>query len=249
VAVMAGAAVVAGAGAARADRVDEAWKRGNEAYLRGDYDQAVAAYGELDRQGIQSADLYYNLGAAHYRKGQLGRAIWAFERALAVDPGAEDARYNLAQARKLAARQAQDKLEGAEREPLWIRAATALTTSTETWLFLLLYLGCFALLFLRRRASDDARAPLGAAAGVLGVGAALLGAMLAGRAMLDRIPFAVVLPEEVAVKEGADASYRTSFAVHAGLKVRLVEREQDWVRIRLANGLEGWVQGTSVGRI
>jgi SH3-like domain-containing protein len=53
----------------------------------------------------------------------------------------------------------------------------------------------------------------------------------------------------VAVKEGADASYRTSFAVHAGLKVRLVERDQEWVRIRLANGLEGWVQGTSVGRI
>jgi hypothetical protein len=243
------AVVVVPAAGARADRLDEAWKRGNEAYLRGNYDQAVAAYSELDRQGIQSADLYYNLGAAHYRKGDLGRSIWAFERALALEPGAEDVRFNLALARKLAARQAQDKLEGAEREPLWIRAATALTTSTETWLFLVLYLGCFALLFLRRRASDDARAPLAAAAGLLGVGAALLGALLAGRAALDRIPFAVVLPDEVAVKEGADASYRTSFEVHAGLKVRLVEREQDWVRIRLANGLEGWVQGSSVGRI
>jgi tetratricopeptide (TPR) repeat protein len=242
-------ALFAGMGAARADRLDEAWKRGNDAYFKGDYDRAVAAYAELDRQGIQSADLFYNLGAAHYRKGELGRAIWAFERAVALDPAAEDARFNLAQARKLASRQAQDKLEGAEREPLWIRAVTAMTTSTKTWLFLVVYLGCFALLFVRRRASEDARAPIAAAAGLLGVAALVLGGLLLGRAALERIPFAIVLPGEVAVKEGADANYRTSFQVHAGLKVRLHEREQDWVRIRLANGLEGWVQGASVGRL
>ena len=70
--------------------------------FRGDYDTALAAYVELDRQGIVSADLFYNLGVAYYRKGDLGRAIWSFERAVALDPEAEDARFNLAQARKLA---------------------------------------------------------------------------------------------------------------------------------------------------
>ena len=168
---------------------------------------------------------------------------------MALDPDAEDARFNLAQARKLAARRATDKLEGAERDPLWIRAVTALTTSTQTWVFLVLYLGCFALLFVRRRAAEDHRAPLGAAAALLGVGAALMGAMLFGRATLDGIPFGIVLPDKVAVKEGADPNYRTSFDVHAGLKVRLLDREHDWVRVRLANGLEGWVPEDSVGRL
>jgi hypothetical protein len=233
----------------RADVIDEAWKRGNDAYFRGDYPAAMAAYVELDRQGIVAADLYYNLGVVAFRLGELGRSIWAFERAVALDPEAEDARFNLTQARKLATRRAVDKIEGSERDAWWIRAVTALTLSTQTWVFLGLYLACFLLLFLRRRGSEDLRAPLGAAAAILGLGAALAGASLIGRAALARIPFAVVLPEEVAVKEGADPNYRTSFVIHAGLKVRLYDREQDWVRIRLANGLEGWVKDSAVGRL
>jgi tetratricopeptide (TPR) repeat protein len=235
--------------AARAQAIDQAWKRGNDATFRGDYDTALAAYVELDRSGVVSADLFYNLGVAYYRKGDLGHAIWSFERAVALDPEAEDARFNLTQARKLATRRAADKLEGAERDPLWVRTVTALTTSTQTWVFLVLYLGCFALLFLRRRAAEDHRAPLGAAAALLGAGAAVIGLMLFGRATLDRLPFGIVLPHKVEVKEGADPNYRTSFEVHAGLKVRLFDQEHDWVRVRLANGLEGWVREEAVGRL
>ena len=235
--------------AARADLLDEAWKRGNDAYFRGDFAGAIAAYEQLDRQNVASGDLYYNLGVAHFRQGSLGRAIWAFERALGVDPDDEDARFNLAQARKLAERRVLDKIENAEREALWIRVATFFTTSTETWLFVGLYLGCFVLLFLRRRAADDSRAALTAGAAILGTGALLAGILLLGRMNLDRIPFGVVLPDMVAVKEGADASYRTSFEVHAGLRVRLLDRDQDWVRVRLANGLEGWLRAEDVGRL
>src|SRR6185503_10373293 len=75
-----------GQGRARADRVDEAWRRGNEAYLHGDYAGAVAAYQEVNRQGPASADVAFNLGDAYFHKGALGPSIWAFERALALDP-------------------------------------------------------------------------------------------------------------------------------------------------------------------
>jgi len=37
--------------------------------------------------------------------------------------------------------------------------------------------------------------------------------------------------------------------IHAGLRVRLLERDQDWLRIRLANGLEGWLRDQDVGRL
>ena len=235
--------------AARADLLDEAWKRGNDAYFRGDFVGAIAAYEQLDRQNVVSRDLYYNLGVAHFRQGSLGRAIWAFERALGLDPDDEDARFNLAQARKLAERRVLDKIESAEREALWIRVATFFTASTETWLFVGLYLGCFVLLFLRRRAADDSRAALTAGAAILGTGALLAGLLLLGRINLDRIPFGIVLPDMSAVKEGADAGYRTSFDVHAGLRVRLLDRDQDWVRVRLANGLEGWLRAEDVGRL
>src|SRR5207253_531996 len=83
------------------------------------YPAAATAYEELDRQGLVSADLAFNLGNAYYRQGNLGRAIWAFERAATLDPDDEDTRYNLKQARKLADRRVHDKIEGADRDPLW----------------------------------------------------------------------------------------------------------------------------------
>jgi tetratricopeptide (TPR) repeat protein len=238
--------------AARADRLEEAWRRGNEAYLRGDYAAAIAAYEELDQRGMVSADLLFNLGDAQFRKGALGPAIWAFERALVLDPGDEDARYNLEQARKLVGRRAHDKIEGEDRDPAWIRIVTALGPSTETWLFVVLYLGFFATLLVWlvwNRTRADLRPARAAAAAVLGVGALLAGALLYGRVHLGRVPFGVVLPDAVAVKEGADVNYRTSFDVHAGLRVRIVEQDQDWLRVRLGNGLEGWVRAPDVGRL
>ena len=234
---------------ARADLLDEAWKRGNDAYFRGDFAGTVVAYEQLDRQNVVSRDLYYNLGVAHFRQGSLGRAVWSFERALGLDPDDEDARFNLTQARKLAERRVLDKIESAEREALWIRVVTFLTASTETWIFVGVYLGCFVLLFLRRRAADDSRAALTAGAAILGTGALLAGVLLLGRMNLDRIPFGIVLPDTVAVKEGAETSYRTSFEVHAGLRVRLLDRDRDWVRVRLANGLEGWLRAEDAGRL
>jgi SH3-like domain-containing protein len=93
----------------------------------------------------------------------------------------------------------------------------------------------------------DSHVAVTTGAAVLGAGALLAGLLLLGRLNLDRIPFAVVLPDTVAVKEGADNNFRTSFQVHGGLRVRVLEREQDWARVRLANGLEGFVRTEDLG--
>jgi tetratricopeptide (TPR) repeat protein len=246
---LAAIALVLGQGQARADRVDEAWRRGNEAYLHGDYAAAVAAYQEVDRQGPSSADVAFNLGDAYFHKGALGPSIWAFERALSLDPNDDDARYNLDKARKLATRRAHDRMEGEDKDPAWMRLCGGIATATATWFFVAVYLGFFAALIARRWARGEWRTALTAGASVLAAGALLTGALLAGRVYLDRIPFGVLLPDEVAVKEGADTNYRTSFDAHAGLRVRIVDRDQDWVRVRLANGLEGWVRAQEIGRI
>jgi len=246
---LAALALVFAHGRARADRVEEAWRRGNEAYLHGDYATAVAAYEEVDRQGLASADVAFNLGDAYFRKGALGPAIWSFERALARDPNDDDARYNLDKVRKLAARRAPDRLEGEDKDPAWMRIVGGIAPATVTWSFVALYVGFFAALIIRRRARHEARPGWTAGVAVLAVGALLAGTLLAGRVHLDRIPFGVLLPDQVAVKEGADVNYRTSFQAHAGLRVRVVDRDQDWLRVRLANGLEGWVRAQDIGLI
>jgi hypothetical protein len=202
---------------------------------------------------VLSPELELNFGNAYYRRGQVGPAIWAWERALALDPDSEDARYNLTQARKVVDQRIHDKIEGADREPVWMRAVTELTVSTETWLFLALYVSFFVVLGFRWRArrsgGHDEGPAWGALAAILGAATALAATLLIGRAAMDRLPFAIVLSDQVAVKEGADPNYKTSFDVHAGLRVRLLDHDQDWVRIQLGNGLEGWVRARDVGRL
>src|SRR5688572_9079656 len=91
-------ALLLAAAPARADLIDEVWRRGNDAYFKGDHAAALAAYEQIDRQGVVSAELYYNLGVVYFRQGQLGRSVWSFERAVTLAPDDEDARFNLAQA-------------------------------------------------------------------------------------------------------------------------------------------------------
>ena len=259
--------------AARADRVDDAWRQANAAYLRGDYAVAISAYEQLERLPVVSADLAFNLGNAYFRKGDLGPAIWAWERVLGLDPDNDDARYNLDQARKAVGDRVHDTIEGADREPSWIRLVNQLSPASETWIFVMLYLSFFATLamFLRARhragaiavpgagdsAGDGDESELHASAGgtwaviasLLAAATLCAGALLAGRFILDRTPFAIVLPDAAPVKEGADGNYKTTFDVHAGLRVRILEQDHDWIRIRLANGLEGWLPARSVGRL
>jgi len=236
---------------ARGDAVTEAFKKGSEAYYRGDYAAAIAAYERVAALGVVHEDLFYNLGNSYYRAGRVGPAIYNYERALLLDPDQDDAAYNLRIARQVAERRAADKIEGADRDPLWMRAVSAFTIATLTWTFLALYLALFSLfIVLRFIPSGLARAGLVAVTPFFVLATLALGLLLGGRIYLaERVHQAVVLPDAVAVKEGPDPNYKTAFDVHAGLKARLIDRDQDWLKLRLANGLEGWVRESDIGRL
>jgi SH3-like domain-containing protein len=51
------------------------------------------------------------------------------------------------------------------------------------------------------------------------------------------------------VREGPDPAAKVSFRLHAGLRVRLQASLNGWTRIRLPNGLVGWVPDGEVGRL
>ena len=73
---------------------------GNQAYAKGDYDQAILHYNAImDRDGY-APSLLYNLGNAYYMKKEFGQSILNYERALYLDPGNADISANLALAEK-----------------------------------------------------------------------------------------------------------------------------------------------------
>jgi hypothetical protein len=145
----------------------------------------------------------------------------------------------------------QDKLQGAERDPLWVRALREFAPGHLTLLFLGVYIAAFALaLTVYLLQPGFVRVAMVALLVFTAVGAAATGGLLLGRWYLaSRVEQGIVLPDEMAVKDGPDANYTTSFLVHAGLRVRVVEHDQDWIKVRLSNGLEGWTRDRDVGRL
>jgi tetratricopeptide (TPR) repeat protein len=258
--LLAGALLVALAAAAaaqpapaenRSPAIDAAFRRGNEAFYRGDFRGAVDAYEQVASLGVVHQDLYYNLGNAYYKAGRIGLAIFNYERALALDPDQADAKRNLEVARGAAERLGRDRVEGKVTAPFWSRAVTAIARPTLLWLFLGLYYACFLALFsLRFLAPGLGRAALGTGVALFGVAALIAGILFFGRLAHDRyVHEGVILPDEVTVKDGPSPGASTAFQLHAGLRVRLVERDHEWVRVRLPNGLEGWMREGDVGRL
>src|SRR5207237_6826651 len=84
----------------------------NAAYLSGDLGRAIASYEALVAEGVTSAELETNLGAAYLRQGKRGQAALHLERALVLAPGDDDARHDLGELRRTNI----DKLEGGEEQ-------------------------------------------------------------------------------------------------------------------------------------
>ena len=70
--------------------------QGDDSYRMGEYQAAIESYEAVLAAGQTSAELYYNLGNAYYREGQMAKAILNYERALHLKPNMSDAKENLA---------------------------------------------------------------------------------------------------------------------------------------------------------
>lgn len=242
---IAGLACLLASSVARADVADPAGllKQGHDAWQEGDYGKAASLYGNLAKDGFESADLFYNLGTANLRAGQRGEAILWFERALRLDPHDDDVAFNLAEAQKGNI----DKIVGAREEASFIERVgervpgkAAGVAFAVTWIF------AFAA-FCLRQLSTKGRGFL-LALGLASAAFALVSATLLWTVWWHRTHarYAIVTARSTPVREGPAKDFRSAFEIHEGLKVRVVKDADGFLRVRLPNGTEGWVAGKDV---
>ncbi len=237
-------------------RAEESYAGANAAYHADDYEEAVRQYEALVAAGVRHEDLFYNLGNAYFRLAarnddHLGVAIYNYERALRVDPGFADAEYNLDVARGAVAAKVVDRLEEAEGDPFWVTVATRFSIARLTIGFLVLGAVFFGVLIaVRFMASGFARATLLVGAVFVGIAGAAAGALLWGHIhFVTSVEVGIVLPDETQLRDAARQPPKDGAQIHAGLRVHVVETEPGWVRVRLANGAEGWLPENAIGRL
>ncbi|MBU1038451.1 MAG: tetratricopeptide repeat protein, partial [Candidatus Omnitrophica bacterium] len=74
----------------------------NHSYESRDYVKAMEGYVAILESGLESGNLYYNIGNGYLKMGRLGQAILCYERAKRLIPHDSDLRANLTYARSLA---------------------------------------------------------------------------------------------------------------------------------------------------
>ena len=211
----------------------------NDAYYKQDYATAKEKYGRLVAAGVAGADVLFNLGTTHLAAGELGPAVLYLERArrLASD---DDIEANLAVARQ---RQVDQVIGATADSPFFQRLAEALDPQLVSIAFLATWYCAFLLLLVFRLSTPGRRLFVGLAATALFFAGAVLGAGVGIQAWVTRtVVEAVMVSDTAKVREFPGDSAKVSFEVHAGLKVRVMEESNRYVRIRLPNALEGWTE-------
>ena len=214
----------------------------NGQYERGEYTDAAQRYEALIDSGYEDATLYYNLGNAYFKRGDLGRAVLNYLRAEELSPRDADIRANL----DLARGRAVDHVESGGGSLFasvsnvarrWLTVGEMGVLSLLLWVASALALGTLIVWrAVPRRTAVRNGAIVSSAATLLSL--LLLLSMLYANPNDDS---AVIVESTVDVVSGPGEQYETEFTLHSGAQVRLVDSRQGWVRIALpGDDLQGW---------
>ena len=217
---------------------------GNQRYQTGDFDGALERYARILDEGLESGELYYNIGNTYFKLGRLGPAILYYERARRLPPGDQALLANLELARSLTAD---------EITPLpgfWVLRVVdwwvgVLPRTALVWLVALAYLTAMTAAILVVLKPETPLAAWARRAAVAGAAITLvLGVNLAVRELgIGTAEEAVIMAEEAEVQSApSDDSTLQIFAVHEGTKVRIDRRSEAWVEVVLEDGKVGWVR-------
>ena len=239
-----------GAGAAE-NYPDSLWKAGVDAYSAGQWAQAASDWTDLAATGLRSKELYYNLGNAWFKAGEIAPAILNYERALRLDPSDSDVRYNLEFARA----QTQDRIDEVPEFILktWTRKLSFLLSS-NAWaglsLFLLALTLALVLLFLLGPSVKARRTGF-----FTGIVALLLTLMCWGfarslKSAAERHDDAIVMrPVSSVTSSPSSDAAKSLFILHEGTKVKVLDEVSGFTDIELADGRRGWIATSDIERI
>lgn len=221
-----------------------------QAYLHSDYAQAASLYQDYLTENPASAEIFYNLGCAHFKNKDVPRARLAFERAARLNPADEDINFNL----KLSLSYLIDKVEVQPELFIvsWFREIRNLA-SPETWnllsiiIFALALAGWLTFFFVDRLLVRKIAFAIAVAGLVVAATSYYFG--IWHNSERNREDFAIILAEKTNLKSAPDDSGTSLLVLHGGLKVEVTDHLGGWTEIRLPDSTKGWLKDQDLEKI
>jgi tetratricopeptide (TPR) repeat protein len=226
------------------------FENGNALYQKGKYQEAITAYESVFRTKKQSAELYFNIGNCYYKLNKVAPAIYNYEKALLLNPTDAEIQNNLKFAQKLQI----DDIKTVEKVGFnkLIQDFTN-TFHYNTWggiavglsiVFLLFFVGYyFSQITVSKRLFFF---------GMFFVILLLIVSVAAAifeKNQYNKDQPAIVFSEIVSVKSEPKNGATDAFVIHEGTKVYVIESLDNWDKIQLTDGNEGWIENSAIKRL
>lgn len=234
----------------RASTPDSLMVKANSAYDQQQYDSAVNLYNRILNEGWVSSKLYFNLGNTYFRLKNLPEAILYYEKAKKLDPNNENIKYNLGIANSMIV----DKIDEVPEffiKRWWNYFYNLFSADSWTLLFiisfalLVLVIGIFIL--SRERRVRQWSFFIGLILLLLTIGSFGLASQRTFYTKNEKE--AIVFTPSITVKSSPSPNSVDLFVIHDGIKVRILDSVDGWIKIKISSGSIGWLPEASVKTI
>jgi len=231
-----------------AQDASKTFQEANDAYINKSYDQAIELYESIVEQELKSPELFLNLGNAYFQKSKFAQAILSYERGLKLSPNNKDILANL--------ETTNDQLDSEilEVPPFilvrWWRGFCNIF-STNIWAILqILLMGAMAFFVGKYFLKQDVQVKRKSLYTTFLLLPIFLLSFLAAnsKANFANNESAVVMTE-TAIKDGPDERSGEINKLYPGNTVIVIDKIEEWRKVKLANQSIGWIPASSIEKI
>ena len=220
---------------------EQLFLQANTEYANENYTVAISLYDSILTNGLESAELYYNLGNCHYKTQDWANAIWHYEKSLQFGNN-EKTRHNLS----LAKLKIIDRIEALPQlfyKKWW--ASLTQVFSTKTWQIIALL--CIGLIFILQLISQFTSLKSKLITKIFSAITVLI-LLITQTSYHNNFTKkeAIIFSETITVNSAPTSSSTNLFTLHAGSKVEIIDIIGDWINIKIANGNSGWIAQNSI---
>ena len=220
----------------------DAFTKGNAEYAAGRFREAVELYNRALERGETTAALFYNLGNAWFRSGEVGQAILQYQRALVLEPQHPEAQANL--------RLVRDQARALELKRSWWDRVAGRATTGQYAVAAAVSFWCaaffIAAVLLRRGRSGPLKV---LAVMSLLLAAAAIAALYVRENGKHGRALAIVTAKNVQARLATADNAATVLVLPRGSEINILSKRGDWIYATLPNDLRGWIPADAAERV
>ena len=229
--------------------VDSVFNQSNNLYNANSFEQAIDGYKSILNKDINNGILYYNIGNCYYRLNDLGYARLFYEKAKLYNPTDRDVLHNI----ELVKAQLIDDIKSVPQFFL-VKIINDINVklNSSQWAYvviLALYLNLiFFLLFFFSKSVDARVNSLRSL--LITIPILLITVFFLIYSNFDnKYDTAVLVDSNAYVKTAPSMEADDYFIIHEGVKFQLIDEVDNWSRVLLSDGKDGWISNSTFLKI